>query len=48
MEVEKLVEVIKEKGTEIDGKIQIPYGELFELTEQIIESLNGALKAAKK
>jgi len=48
-EIEILVAAIREHGTPgPDGKLQAPFGVLYEATQDTLEALNGTLRAAKK
>eukprot|EP00013_Stygamoeba_regulata_P004908 CAMPEP_0177634948 /NCGR_PEP_ID=MMETSP0447-20121125/3639_1 /TAXON_ID=0 /ORGANISM="Stygamoeba regulata, Strain BSH-02190019" /LENGTH=80 /DNA_ID=CAMNT_0019136701 /DNA_START=39 /DNA_END=281 /DNA_ORIENTATION=+ len=48
-EIQKVKECVAKFGTkQADGTTTITFGRLFDETEQIFESLAGALKAAKR
>lgn len=48
-EVKLLQEKVKELGSpNADGKWSVPFGVLYDATDQIFEALAGTLKAAKK
>ena len=47
-DIAKLVEVIKKIGTKVEGGTTTTFGALFDATADILESLVGTLKAAKK